>query len=716
MSETLPRKTCKTSAADFCAYVDAGFTLFPCVGYSKVPARKGFLEFPFDPEFIPDGHNYGVLLRRRYLVIDCDPRAYKDGDKPLTRLLNELKLPTDLFKETFTVKTPRGGYHIYFSKPGSVQIVNVLKDYPGLEFKDHFIMACGSYIDATPKGEVIERGYKPVFGRPADIMRCPQILLAKLLKPDKPKLTLDGPVILNNDADIHAFTQHCLRVEPAVEGKNGDLRTYQVACAGRDFGLSQDKTFDIMFEHFNPRCEPVWDSEGLKLKVQNAYEYSTRTPQGIKSIQNDFSSPIPATGKKEIVVRYQLDGHGAVKKCMANLKLFFELPVIRTEGDTKVKRALTIPPIGNFLRFDQFSHRIIWGKPAPWFKNTNEWSDEDAIEFKHVLSEQLSLDFNVQDIHDVAVICANRRVFHPVRDYLESCAWDGIKRVDSWLCRYCGAADNEYSRFVGRKVLVAAVARVFAPGCKFDHVLVTEGPQGIGKSYMWEILTSPWFTDAPLHIQDKSAVEIMQGKWVIELAEMEALTKYESQTIKGFLTRTEDRCRLAYGKKAKSFPRQNIFVGSLNPEVTGWLKDRTGNRRYWPLAVGKIDLKALKSDKDVLWAEALQIFQQGEIIHIEDDHMKKLMQSEVDSRMQEDPWFGLIEEHLHANAADYIIGDDIVVQPADLYTRCIGGNAATFGLREANRVASVLKILGFEKTKSTVKLGYVYIKKNHETI
>jgi putative DNA primase/helicase len=401
---------------------------------------------------------------------------------------------------------------------------------------------------------------------------------------------------------------------------------------------------------------------------------------------------------------------------MANLKTFFEFPVVVENKDTKHKSSLSIPPIGNYLRFDQFAHRILWGRPAPWYKASPEWSDEDAIEFKHILSEQLALEFPIELIHEVASVCANRRAFHPVRDYLESCQWDGIARVDTWLSRYCGALDTEYSRYIGRKTLVAAVARVFSPGCKFDHVLTTEGAQGIGKSYMWEILASPWFSDAPLHIQDKSAIEIMRGKWVIELAEMDALSKYESQTIKGFLSRCEDRCRLAYERKAKNFPRQNIFVGSINPELTGWLKDRTGNRRYWPITVANISLKGLKKDKDVLWAEALKIFQQGEILFVEDSKMQALMNAEVNSRMQEDPWFGLLEEHLHSNAGDYVEGANLVVMPVDLYTRCIGGNAATFRLQEANRIASILKILGFTKTKSTCKLGYVYLKEYTEVV
>jgi hypothetical protein len=695
--------------AYFCAYIDAGMTLFPCSGYTKIPTRKGFLECSFDPEFVPEDHNYGVLLSQRYLVIDCDPRSYDQGDKPLTRLFSDLQLPPDLFKQTFTVKTPRGGYHIYFSKLESVLLVNRLKDFSGLEFKTKFIMACGSYIEKTEKGEKIEAGYAPVYGGPSQIMKAPQILLAKLLKPKEESFVLNTTVTPDNPADIRAFIRHCQTVEPAVEGDDGDLRTYQVACQGREYGLSQATVLAVMTEHFNPRCDPPWSNEDLSVKVQNAYVYATRTPQGIRSVQNEFPDTV-STGTESIKIKYQQDGKGNLKKNMFNLQMFFEFPAIHEDKETKQKKTLTIPPIGNFLKYDQFAHRIIWSKPAPWYKATGDWSDEDAVVFKSILSDQISIDFPVDQIHEVAVVCANKRAFHPVRDYLESIHWDGVSRLDNWLSRYCGALDTEYSRYIGRKVLVAAVARVYRPGCKFDHVLVTEGAQGIGKSYMWEILASPWFTDAPLHIQDKSAVEVMQGKWVIELAEMDALSKYESQTIKGFLTRTEDRCRMAWGRHAKNFPRQNIFVGSINPEQTGWLKDRTGNRRFWPVAVTRIDLKELKAVKDMLWAEALLAFEKGENLYVADNHMQEVMREEVANRMQEDPWFGLIEDYLHHHVLDYLVNDQIVVLPVELYTRCIGGNAATFRVNEANRIASSLKILGFEKARSVLKMGYVYIK------
>jgi predicted P-loop ATPase len=588
--------------------------------------------------------------------------------------------------------------------------VSHLKDYPGLEFKDRWIQAAGSYIEQID-GVSVQKPYKILFNSPSSCIDVPNILLARI-KYEKKTIALAGPVREDSATDMYRFIDLCKNTQAAVEGQSGDVKTYSLACTGRDFGLSEATVLEIMAVHFNPRCDPPWSDEDLAKKVHNAFEYSDR-PAGVRSTQNDFpepSEPQEDVKVEKVRVRYAYTKDGSLQKILSNLVQFMKYPVVVKRDE--VKRSFEIPSIGHSLRYDQFSHRIVWTNPAPWVKQGNEWDDDDAIIFKGILSEQLHLDFPTNMIHEGAVICAKEKAFHPVRDYLTGLKWDGVPRLDTWLIRYCGALDNEYTRFVGRKVLIAAVARVFRPGCKFDHVIVLEGEQGQGKSWMWEHLAAPWFTDAPLNIQDKGAVEVMQGKWVVELGEMEALSKYESRTIKGFLTRTEDRCRMAYERMARSYPRQCIFVGSINPEQSGWLKDTTGNRRYWPVPITGVDLPGIKEARGQLWAEALINFEKGEKIHVESAHMRQFMRDMVDSRMHEDPWFGQVEEYLHTHAEEFIKDNSnkMTVMPVLLYNQAIGGTPATFDMRAAGRMMSILKSLGFEKQKTFGKLGYVYVK------
>jgi hypothetical protein len=594
---------------------------------------------------------------------------------------------------------------VYFKKPLDFPVCATIKGYPGLEFKTKFIMAAGSFIEKTDKGEPVNKPYVPICGAPGTIIPAPTILLARI-KYEGSKRILTADVVPDNPSDVYKFIEYCQSTEPAVEGQGGDNKTFSAASFGRSLGLSEGTVFEAMKLHFNPRCSPPWEDDELETKVSHAFQYAAE-PAGVNSIQNHFDK-VPVV--EHVKISYQFTAQGGLKNSMANLVQFMKYPTI-SESKEGVKRTYNIPPIGHNLRYDMFSQRVLWAAPAPWYKSAQEWEDEDAIQFKHILSKEVLLEFAIERIHEAAVYCAREKAFHPVRDYLQSVKWDGIKRVDSFLSTYCGANDDVYTRFCGRKTLVAAVARVFSPGCKFDHVLVTEGRQGLGKSYMWEILASPWFTDAPLNLADKGAVEVIQGRWVIELAEMEALTKYESQTIKRFLTSTEDRCRMAYGRSAKSFPRQCIFVGSINPEQTGWLKDKTGNRRYWPVPVFDIDIPALKRDKDQLWAESLRMYESGEKLHVETEDMRILMADQVNSRLAEDPWLMVVEEYITRHLEELRNPEgDIETEPVDLYIKAIGGGAAAFGHREATRMGTILKTLNFERRRVVGKFGSKYVR------
>lgn len=703
MTPTQQISNVKPHNPSFCAYADAGFTLFPMYKGSKIP-YEGFLDRSFDLEFSPvDGLNYGVLLRRQFMVIDCDPRNYTAGDKPLSRLLTDLELPTDFYKDTFIVKTPRGGVHIYLSKSPDCRVMTALKEYPGLEFKDQHIIAAGSYIDKDPKGEVIKGHYTVMRGSPSHIVATPTGLLAKLKRQDRPQV-LNVHITPDQEIDIKKFTKFCQSADPAVEGQNGDLLCFKTACRGRELGLSQDMVYKVMLEEYMPRCSDPDETSWLAAKVASAF--NPEKPIGTQSIQNEFPDKVEAPKTEQVKIRYQFDANQNIKRNVANLKMFFKYPTI----DPDSKNTLEIPPIGNYIAFNQFSNQIAWIKPAPWLKGSPEWDNDDAIHYKLVLSEQLGLDFDVKQIHEVALVCAKEKAFHPVRDYIDKLKWDRQPRLNNWLSRYCGAIHNDYTSFVGRKTLVAAVSRVFRPGCKFDHVLVFEGDQGLGKSYLWEQLAAPFFTDAPLSIQDKGAVEVMQGKWIIELGEMEAHSKYESKTIKGFLSRTEDRCRMAYAHNVKSFPRQNIFVGTINPEQAGWLKDPTGDRRYWPVPVYQIDIAGIKRDRDQLWAEAYEAFKSGEQIHVEDVKMRALMAEIVASRLQEDPWFNMVDRHINSNLKDYLVGDKYVVEPTELYCKVCGSSANQCGSREYGRIAMILKTLGFTKERREGRHGYTYVR------
>jgi predicted P-loop ATPase len=234
---------------------------------------------------------------------------------------------------------------------------------------------------------------------------------------------------------------------------------------------------------------------------------------------------------------------------------------------------------------------------------------------------------------------------HPVRDYLRSLSWDGTPRIESWTLAYLGADDTRLNRAFGALWMISAVARIMRPGVKVDHMLILEGPQGAKKSSALKVLAgADWFTDELAEIGSKDAAQQMRGVWVIEIAELDAIGRAEVSRIKAFLTRTTDRYRPPYGRYVVEVARQCVFAGSVNPDT--YLRDETGNRRFWPVRCGSIDLDALARDRDQLWAEAVARFDAGAVWWLDEPELIAMATAEQDARYQSDAWDALIERWL----------------------------------------------------------------------
>ena len=223
-------------------------------------------------------------------------------------------------------------------------------------------------------------------------------------------------------------------------------------------------------------------------------------------------------------------------------------------------------------------------------------------------------------ILDGVEITAKAHSFHPVREYIQAVEWDGVPRVDTMLVRYLGAADTAYTRAVTRKTLVAAVARVFQPGIKFDYMLTIRGRQGIGKTALIGRLAGDWYSDSFSTMQGKEAYEQVRRAWIIEVGELAGMKKAEAETIKLFISKREDQYRPAYGRQVEVFPRQCIFIGTTNEAE--FLRDTTGNRRFWvvdtPNSDSRVDFRTELTEDVIhqIWAEAYHYFRQGETLYL----------------------------------------------------------------------------------------------------
>lgn len=308
------------------------------------------------------------------------------------------------------------------------------------------------------------------------------------------------------------------------------------------------------------------------------------------------------------------------------------------------------PNLKGKIVFNEFTHRPYILDDLPWenAKKGQNWSDNDESALFHYLESVYGID-SPGKVRDALGVIMKRHRYHPVREYLNGLEWDGIDRLDTLLIDYLGAEDCEYVRAVTRKALTAAVKRIYEPGAKFDYMLTLIGPQGVGKSYILNKLGGEWFSDSLTNVQGKEAYEQLQGVWIIEMGELTATRKADNEAIKHFLTKRVDSFRVAYGRQVSDFPRQCIFVGTTNDHQ--FLKDRTGNRRFWPVEVHVQKPKLSIWDDltqevvDQIWAEAKERYQQGEKLYLtgklEDE--AKIRQ---EHHREEMPMFGVIKEYL----------------------------------------------------------------------
>src|ERR1051325_9613977 len=259
------------------------------------------------------------------------------------------------------------------------------------------------------------------------------------------------------------------------------------------------------------------------------------------------------------------------------------------------------------VRYDLFHNRPVCYGAVPWKidvtadGDSRVWTDVDDLCCADWLQRH-GIFVSALIVGQAVTVVAHDSEFHPVRDYLMSCRWDGEPRADSWMIKYLGAPDTEFVRAVSGMFLIAGVARILRPGCKADCVLVLEGPQGILKSTALKTLAGPWFTDELADLGTKDAAQQLSGVWIIEMSEMEGVERGQVTRIKSFVSRSVDRYRPPYGHRTIEQPRQCVFAGTVNHDE--YLRDETGGRRFWPVQCTNIDIEGLASVRDQLWAEA----------------------------------------------------------------------------------------------------------------
>ena len=423
----------------------------------------------------------------------------------------------------------------------------------------------------------------------------------------------------------------------------------------------------------------------------------------------------------------ELDKSGHVKNTLHNLTLILE-------NDPNLKGVV----------FNQLLDGMEIKGEVPWKHPSKFWRDADDAQLISYVDTHYGT-FSARN-YDIAVTkVADDRAYHPIREFIESLPeWDKVPRVDTLLVDYLGAGDTAYVRAVTRKTLCAAISRVLRPGCKFDSMLVLNGPQGVGKSTLIAKLAGEWFSDS-LNLgdtKDKTAAEKLQGYWILEIGELAGLKKAEVETLRSFLSRQNDIYRAAFGKRATPHLRQCVFFGTTNAE-SGYLRDTTGNRRFWPVKTpgsGKKQSWNLTHEEILqIWAEALVYVRQGEKLYLSAE-MDALAKDEQREAMESDEREGLVREYMDTllperwaemdlfERRNFLSGSDFgglqekgtvrrtSVSNMEIWCECFGKERANLRRTDSNELTGILARLGWKRADNKVRIPlygpqYIFVPK-----
>jgi putative DNA primase/helicase len=366
-------------------------------------------------------------------------------------------------------------------------------------------------------------------------------------------------------------------------------------------------------------------------------------------------------------------------------------------GDRGPKRNLTnlilhlrnLDGLGKALRFNELTQQTEW--------NGRSIEDPDYIDIR-LLIERVGFQPTDRDVRPAVDRVARENRFNPVVEYLTTLNWDGTPRLDRWMHKLLGAPDTPFVRTISAKVLISAVARALEPGCQVDTVLVLEGEQGIRKSSAIAAMFGRDYTRESVSLFDshQRMVMNMMGAWVIELAEFVAIARSHHNGVKGLISMRHDTVVLPYAKSSVTLPRRCIMIASVNPEGDGYLTDNTGNRRYWPVQVTKVDLDGINARRDQIWAEALHRYREGERWWLEGDE-NNVAGAEQDDRGETEAWTEPLGKKIDEESARR--GVAITWITNDEAMTLLGIPHERKDKKAQMRIGNALKELGFTRDK-----------------
>lgn len=380
-----------------------------------------------------------------------------------------------------------------------------------------------------------------------------------------------------------------------------------------------------------------------------------------------------------------------------------------------VELILSCGDMHKIIAYDAFANVEVIRGDLPWRKREKirqeyeSWVGSDDARLRHWLGVKYGIRGQGL-ILDAFKEVANKNKFHPIKEFIESVEWDGVPRIDRLFVQYLGAEDTHYVRQVTRKMLLAAITRLYDPGAKFDEMLVLIGSQGAHKSSLIAKLGGRWFSDSLRNFDNKEAGEHLQNGWIFELSELSAMKKSELEEVKAFLSKTEDRYRVAYERTVSDFPRKCVFFGTTNTRE--FLKDKTGNRRFWPVQVDreKAELNhwehLTEGGVKQIWAEALHYYKQGEGLRLDKEAADEAIRQQELHVEADTGLSGIIEEWLEEE--DEFDGKKDKVCAVQIWVECLNGDRSRMTRRDSLDIMEAMRNLtGWAEKETKIRLpGY----------
>jgi len=434
------------------------------------------------------------------------------------------------------------------------------------------------------------------------------------------------------------------------------------------------------------------------------------TPDADLDDFDDYGDAVKSDSTKEVTeLVWDLDGKGNKQVTVNNFVNAFK----------------SDPLLNGLLAYDMLKETIVFTRPSFTAKGSKKGdlvNDTDISIIKGRI-ERMHGIYNDAKLNDAIEQVSSDNAFHPIKLYLESLTWDGVPRIDTFLVDYMGAEDNAYTREAFRKMLLAAVTRIYEPGRKFDTALVFYSEQGVGKSTLIQRLSKGWFNDSLTNLSGKESYEAIQFAWLVELAELSALRKSDVEAVKNFISKREDTYRGAYARRVKTHKRQCVFFGSTNDDE--FLKDATGNRRFFPVSVKRTRKTRIIFEPefdaivDQLWAEAMEGYMLGEALTLSDE-AEAIAGGTREEFTERTPIQGLIEEYLDrlfpadyedrflAQRLDFLNGDlgeegtetKNSFSLIELWTEALGRRKDEYTVVKARELSNAVKALkGWKRDK-----------------